>query len=50
MRSVWITGTGGIWYADWREERVFWGECSSCGKRVARRGWIFAPWKAYPGS
>src|SRR5262245_47417148 len=48
QRSLRIIGTGGIWYEDFREERVYWGECSSCGKSAIRRGSLSANWTPYP--
>lgn len=50
QQSLRIVGTGGIWDEDFREERVYWGECSACGKLAMRRGSVFVAWTAYPGA
>lgn len=47
-RLLRVTGTGGIWYEDFREERVYWGECMGCGRSAIRRGTIFTTWTVYP--
>jgi hypothetical protein len=47
-RSLRATGSGGIYYDDGVEERVFWGECISCGKCSIRRNPICGRWKRYP--
>src|SRR4051812_26226990 len=50
-RSLRVVGTGGLWYTgrdDFREERVFWGECAACGRRATRKGLWPVPWKAHP--
>src|SRR5262249_55825404 len=51
LKSLRLVGSGAIWYVksgDLREQRVFWGECFSCGKSSVRRGGLFAQWAAYP--
>ena len=44
VRSLRVVGTGGLWYFredDFQEERVYWGECSTCGRRATRKGlWL----------
>jgi hypothetical protein len=47
-RLLRLLGTGAIVYDDFREERVFWGMCSSCGKCSIRRGSVFTSWASYP--
>ncbi len=46
-RSLKTVVTGGIWHEDFREERVYWGECLICGKCAIRRG-VLVRWTAYP--
>jgi hypothetical protein len=51
QQSLRMVGTGGLWYeehGDVREVRVYWGQCSSCGRSATRRQTLFAPWAAFP--
>jgi hypothetical protein len=45
LRTV---GTGGLWYEDFREERVFFGQCAACGQQATRTGLPgLSRWRSY---
>jgi DNA-directed RNA polymerase subunit RPC12/RpoP len=46
-RTLRTVGFGGLHYADTKEKRVYWGQCTHCGQTSIRGGIGFARWKRF---